>query len=37
MGGQFRNDSSLGQGTMVTIDLPHKPAARAAKVAAAAA
>jgi signal transduction histidine kinase len=37
MDGQFRIDSSLGQGTMVTIDLPHKPAGRASKVAAAAA
>ncbi|HVR68768.1 MAG TPA: HAMP domain-containing sensor histidine kinase [Verrucomicrobiae bacterium] len=37
MGGQFRIDSALGQGTIVTIELPSKPAANSAKVDAAAA
>jgi len=37
MGGQFRIDSALGQGTIVTIELPSKPAAKSEKAEAAAA
>jgi signal transduction histidine kinase len=37
MGGQFRIDSALGQGTIVTIELPSKPEAKSDKVEAAAA
>ena len=37
MGGQLRIDSALGQGTIVTIELPSKPTAKSAKVEAAAA
>ncbi len=37
MGGQFRIDSALGQGTIVTIELPSKPAAKSEKDEAAAA
>jgi signal transduction histidine kinase len=37
MDGQFRIDSALGQGTIVTIELPSKPARKSANVEAAAA
>ena len=37
MGGQLRIDSALGQGTIVTIELPSKVTAKSAKVEAAAA